>query len=58
MAEEQPLRSALGLIPVYREAEGALAAWQEKYRDLAVGWKLVASARRQIQRRIKELEEQ
>ena len=59
MAEEQrTARATLGLIRLYREAEADLAAWLTKYRDLAVGWKHVQSARRQIERRIEELEQQ
>ena len=57
MAEEHPaVRPALGLISLYRQADADLAAWLEKYRDLAVGSKHVQSARRQIQRRLEELE--
>lgn len=59
MAEElKAARPAVGLIRLYEEADDDLAAWLEKYRDLAVGAKHVQSSRRQIQRRIEELEKQ
>ena len=56
MAEQPNARS--GLIALYRAADDDLAAWLERYRDLAVGSKHVISARRQIQRRLEELEVQ
>jgi hypothetical protein len=43
---------------LYAEAADRLTDWLERYRDLAVGTKHVQSARRQIERRIEELEEE
>ena len=59
MAEEyKASRPALGLIGLYREAERDLDRWLERFRDLSIGTKHVQSAKRQIERRIAELEKQ
>lgn len=42
---------------LYAQAAQDLTDWLERYRDLGVGAKHVQSARRQIERRVQELEQ-